>query len=578
MAQIVFTPGNIFEVRSATSGPQNVARKALYYNNERANLAGIFAPTARLDGTNGEGGFLDYQFTYIMDRHFNARNNFFRHYLTNYYLYDQNNPDNRTPTGEDPRKRYSPFLWLPNQEKWDLTKYNDDYFKRLRAMLAAAREGIIYVQIVLFDCAGMRFFSRWPLNPWNADRNINGVVDQAPNAGVPSFYKRDLPAKDSNGQTTTTLGAIQDAFIKKTLETSLEFGNVMFEIMNEPTGGTPPLRARWADAIVGTINNATKGRRLIFYNDHTYDLAPEGGVDVNKWKELLLPNYGALDGVIFHGKPHDETGGNNEINPDTRRTWSFRGEKVIQVSSDTVDDVLREKRNWNTNATNKSFQRLMLFQSEATGNEALAGVGASTPKPSFITPFRALGVWDKTSTAGPHFNVRFDANGRFTGFDATTDQIIVQGRLTEFNPDYFTTITDGQTASKQYLYSVSAQRLSYRLTSDGAVLQEFDRFPVDFEPFVFGWEKIKEEPETERPHYFLYFKRKGGALSFSKRAQPGASPFDEGTVTAFSSYPPRITLQSATTGVNVFRYSITNNGKNLTLIGNNRREDFKRVI
>jgi hypothetical protein len=506
-----------------------------------------------------------------MDRHFNFRNNFFRHYLTNYFLYDIKKI--KTPTGEDPRKRYSPFLWLPGRQRWDLTRFNEEYFRRLFAMLWAAREHIIYVQLTLFDGAGLRFNERWSLNPWNAANNINEVVENNV-SGMPMFYDRTLEAKDSN-KNPTTLGAIQDGLIKRVLQTALEFGNVVFEIMNEPTSGSPEVRARWADQIVGTINGATKNRRLIFYNDHSYsdDASRIRGLDVNKWRELNLPNYGALDGVIFHGDPR-------VLDPDNIPSWKFRADKIIQASSDTADSELREQTAWNEDATNKCFRRLITYQAEAVKNTALQGISTATPPPSFITPMRALGAWELTSGAS-HFNIRFDANGRYLAFDPLNDLIINQGRLVDFDPDYFTVLPDGQREPVQYIFSVTSngQNLTYRKTTpDDAPLVQFARFPLDLEPFLFGWEKIDENPQTNWAHLFLYFRKSGPAVSFAARdSQNPQNIITQGTVTSVTSYPPKIKLLSAA-GETTYDYYFFNNGQKLRIVANNHRQDFKRHI
>jgi predicted dehydrogenase len=119
MSQTVI-PDNPFELRTVAG------RKLLFYQGQEAFLAGIYAPTDKLDGN------FDAMMRVLSER----RNNFFRHWTTNYYLF---NPavTPSTPTGEPPRKRYSPFKWAA-LSKWELSDYNLDYFTRLRSMIAAA--------------------------------------------------------------------------------------------------------------------------------------------------------------------------------------------------------------------------------------------------------------------------------------------------------------------------------------------------------------------------------------------------------------------------------------------------------
>jgi hypothetical protein len=582
MADFAITPGNLFEIKPN----QTATRKSLYIGGDPAYLAGIFADTARLDGTDANGNFKDLQFDHIMNALSNFKNNFFRHYVTNYFLYlldDHGNPTTKTPTGQDPRERYSPFLWRPKDALWDLTKFNDDYFNRLRAMLSAAQRHHIVVQITLFDGAGMRFNDRWPFNPWNAARNINAVVDApvADHSAMPTFYHRATNiGQDSDGN-DLTLGQIQDIFINKVVAETLPFGNVVYEIMNEPTSGNADARARWADAIVGTINGATKGRRLIFYNDlsHLEDPTNMGGLDVNSWLAQELPNYAALDGVIFHGDP-------NNVNPDNTRQWKFTADKVIQASSDTADATLREQTVWNQQRTTHCFERQIVFQAEATTQTAASGIMQATPQPPrFINPLPVLGCWDKTAenrpSPAPRFNLWFGANGRYVAFDPVTSQILTQGRIVHYDASSFSAIPQGQTTVTKFAFTLSPDgtHLSYTNVSNGFV-QQFVRMPFDFEPFLFCWEKTAENRPSPAPHFFLYFGRNGGALTFIARdAQNQQNIIRQGTVTGITSYPPVIKLLSQQ-GEVPFSYTFTNSGQNLTTVNLNTsfRQDFKKLF
>ena len=377
MSQTVI-PNNPFEIRSAPAG-----RKSLFYQGQEAFLAGIYAPTDKLDG----------DFNAMMRVLADRKNNFFRHWTTNYYLY---NPAvvSTTPTGEPPRKRYSPFKW--NISKWELSQYNEDYFTRLRTMITAARTAGIVVQITIFDRAGMAAAAdRWPFNPWNSANNQNAAIQAA--AGVPTFYKRDTAAQirfreplDPRGGTgggltiePTTLGALQDDFISKVVFATREFNNVVYELMNEPMEGSSADRAEWANTAVGVIHAGTQGKRLIFYNDHSGNLAQPNtrGQDVNYWRNNIpaaRSNYSRFHGVIFHGDP-------NLIDPANPNTsnWTFKDDKVIQVSSDAFDNR-RDNKEWTRGATNNAFARHMIYQAESTSTLAAEGIRDANTKPTTL--------------------------------------------------------------------------------------------------------------------------------------------------------------------------------------------------
>lgn len=368
MSQIVI-PDNPFEIRTIPLG-----RKALFYQGQEAFLAGIYAPTDKLDGN------FDAMMRVLSER----RNNFFRHWTTNYYLF---NPavTPSTPTGEPPRKRYSPFKWAA-LSKWELSDYNLDYFTRLRSMITAAARAGIVVQITIFDRTGMAGGAdRWPFNPWNANNNRNDLIKDAP-AGVPKFYDRNIqgvvrtrePLEPRTGTggievNPISLGELQDNFVRQVVVNTREFRNVVYEIMNEPMEGTPATRAEWANTIVGLIHSLTQGKRLIFYNDHSGSMLNPAtrGQDVNHWKTIpaARSHYSRFHGVIFHGDP-------NTIDPANANTsgWTFEADKVIQVSSDAFDEAKRDDKLWTRATTLKAFERHLIYQAESINTNAADGI------------------------------------------------------------------------------------------------------------------------------------------------------------------------------------------------------------
>lgn len=384
MSQTVI-PDNPFEVRTITPG-----RKVLYYQGQEAFLAGIYAPTDRLDGN------FDTMMRVLSER----RNNFFRHWTTNYYLF---NPDitPTTPTGEPPRKRYSPFKW--NISKWELSAYNTDYFTRLRSMITAAARAGIVVQITIFDRTGMAAApDRWNFNPWKASNNGNGLITDTvtnpptPQKGVPKFYDRTIPGfirtrepidpKTGTGgfiNEPTTLGELQDSFVHQVVVNTREFKNVVYEIMNEPMEGTSATRAEWANTVVGLIHSLTQGKRLIFYNDHSGSMLNPAtrGQDVNYWKTIpaARSHYSRFHGIIFHGDP-------NSIDPANANTnnWAFEADKVIQVSSDAFDDNLRNDYTWTRNTTTTAFKRHLIYQAESVETRAAEGIRDAALKPTVL--------------------------------------------------------------------------------------------------------------------------------------------------------------------------------------------------
>ena len=123
--------------------------------------------------------------------------------------------------------------------KFDLARWDDTYFRRLREFLAhASRRGVI-VELNLF-CP---FYedSMWRLSPMNAANNINGVG---------TVSRTNVYTLDRHGG----LLAVQEAMVRKIVTELKDFDNLYYEICNEPYFGGVTLawQRRIADVITET--------------------------------------------------------------------------------------------------------------------------------------------------------------------------------------------------------------------------------------------------------------------------------------------------------------------------------------
>jgi hypothetical protein len=543
----VSIPGNPFEIYTYTvppppSNPQAppVQRKALRYNGADIYLGGIYPPTSKLEGP------FDPMMQFLAEN----ENNFFRHWMVSYFLLDPNQPNFR--------KRYCPFVYDSGAKKWDLLVYNDaandaqSYFARLRSMIASARKYNIIVQVQIFDACGMRTNpgnaadsnKRWPWSPWNNANNKQPFINtSSTGTAFPTFY--ETATRDDMRQA-------QHNYVRQVVERTVEYWNVVYEIMNEPSGqeddANLTLRATWADETVGIINNITKGRRLIFFNDF------HGGKDVNKWKALNLPNYEALDGVTFHGDP-------NAVNPDTNAGWKFRGDKVIQASSDGFDETTREGKPWNTNAANHLFDQKVIFQAEAVSVGAAQGVKLAAKGPTVINRAPFLGNWDKSPSWGPDYFLQFNANGRFVAVDTPNDAVTNRGRLVSYTDNTFVAQADGKDPVT-YTYTLSGDTLTYYPGTDQTRTQIFKRFSDPIEPFIYLWEKVGQNPESTRPLFNLYFRPD---YKYSARTLDTAAIMVQGTVMSIDDELGEIVLKPDGQDPQTWSYRFSNAGQGLRL-------------
>ncbi|MHC4642332.1 MAG: hypothetical protein ACYS32_11860 [Planctomycetota bacterium] len=130
--------------------------------------------------------------------------------------------------------------------KFDLTRWDPEYFERLRSFVAEAGKQGVVVELVLF-CP---FYEEnmWQLSPMNAANNINGVGKLKRT----EVYKHQDPK----------LLAIQGMMVRKIVEELKDFDNVYYEICNEPYFGGVTLE--WQAYIAKTIVQAEAG----FKNKH----------------------------------------------------------------------------------------------------------------------------------------------------------------------------------------------------------------------------------------------------------------------------------------------------------------------
>lgn len=548
-------PGNPFEIYTYTIGtaPDNIVqRKALRYNSADVYLGGVYAPTAQLDGD------FDLMMKFLSEN----ENNFFRHWMVNYFLLDPNQSRPGTPP-EPFRKRYCPYAYDIGARKWNLLAYNDaegdpqSYFARLRRMIEAARKYNIIVQLTIFDACGMRpgdpndpedNKKRWPWSPWNDANNKQTFITHDSTA-FPTFYKTE---------TIADIRQAQHNYVRRVVERTVEYWNVVYEIMNEPGGlednNNLTLRAKWADQMVEVINNITKGRRLIFFNDF------HNGKDVNHWKALNLPNYEALDGVIFHGNP-------NLVDPDTNAGWHFRGDKVIQASSDGYgaprNDPDRDKRLWNRTTTDYLFNKKIIFQAETGGSEPAIGIQRAVKGPTVIKRPPFIGDWDKIPGAwGPDFFLQFNANGKYCTVDTPNDVVTSRGRLIGFTDDRFVVKPDGK-PQVEYAYTLSGDTLSYHPVTDATRLQTFKRFSGPVEPFIYWWEKVSHTPGSTRPLFNLFFRPDG---TFAARALGTMNLMGLGSVKSVLDDLGKVVFHNNNTGLDeTWSYRFYNTGQSLRL-------------
>ena len=123
--------------------------------------------------------------------------------------------------------------------KFDLRRWDDGYFSRLRDFVACAGRHSVVVEINLF-CPFYKD-EMWKLSPMNAANNINGLGDVA---------REDVYSPDAD----SGLLEVQESMTGKVVTELRDSDNVFYEVMNEPYARDVPMewQHRMVDAIAAT--------------------------------------------------------------------------------------------------------------------------------------------------------------------------------------------------------------------------------------------------------------------------------------------------------------------------------------
>jgi hypothetical protein len=131
-----------------------------------------------------------------------------------------------------PWARSGPGNALDGKPKFDLTKFQPEYFERLRTRVKAAGDRGIYVSVMLFEGWGLMHGNRrantedgwaWRSHPFNPANNINSFEIEG--SDTLSGRVHTLCNPEAN--------KLQAAYIRKVVDTVNDLDNVLYEVINE---------------------------------------------------------------------------------------------------------------------------------------------------------------------------------------------------------------------------------------------------------------------------------------------------------------------------------------------------------
>lgn len=121
-----------------------------------------------------------------------------------------------------PWKRSDSTGFFLGGNKFDLSKWDDDFFKRLKDFVSLAKEKQVIVEVTLFSSY---YGNAWKYCPFNPSSNINNT-DNKPATLINTLYNGNIIKE-------------QEKYVRKIVRELNDFGNLYFEIQNEP----------WADQV-----------------------------------------------------------------------------------------------------------------------------------------------------------------------------------------------------------------------------------------------------------------------------------------------------------------------------------------
>lgn len=198
--------------------------------------------------------------------------------------------------------------------KFDLGRWDPDYFARLRSLLREASDRQMVVELTLF-CT-MYEERQWLLSPLNPRNHIGGV---------------DRPVGSTNVFTLDRHGGLlpfQDQLVRKLIEEVREFDNVLIEICNEPyfAGVSDDWQRHMADLIAEAQRGDPQPKPVAqnIANGSQRVTLPHPAVSVLNFHYAAPPDAVAANAGLRRPIGDDETGfrGTNDA-PYRMEAWDF---------------------------------------------------------------------------------------------------------------------------------------------------------------------------------------------------------------------------------------------------------------
>ena len=225
-----------------------------------------------------------------------------------------------TPTLFDPQPfaRTGPGLAQDGLPRFDLSRWNDAYFDRLRERVEMAGRRGIYVGVMLFEGWTIKCpradTDPWPYHPMHPANNVNGVTDNPVVANGRAWDVFSLHCPQ--------ILEWQKAYARKVVDTVNDLDHVLYEICNEVPHR--PEAMQWSDHLCAFLHEVEQGMP----KQHPVGINSEGGEQNNAElfatsADWISPSNGRLYEYRYNPPAAD---GSKVILTDTDHMWGHGGD------------------------------------------------------------------------------------------------------------------------------------------------------------------------------------------------------------------------------------------------------------
>jgi len=144
-----------------------------------------------------------------------------------------------------PESWLTPWIKKTESGKYDLTQWNEVFFDRLKAYINEADKNGVVVEITLFTSYYTNH--QWKTSPFNPKNNIQGFDS--------------ISFRQVNTINNGALMEIQEKYVRRVVQELNGFGNVFFEIQNEPWSDNPVFAEKIIDT--DTLTHASSWQQIV---------------------------------------------------------------------------------------------------------------------------------------------------------------------------------------------------------------------------------------------------------------------------------------------------------------------------